>query len=330
LAKFGHFSYPGGEVCGELEVVDIGFAPAAIDEIAPRGRWLEKADVRPLIRPRGANAHKGMFGHPIVIAGGRGKGGAAILSARGALRMGAGLVTAAIPESVATIVAAGQAEIMTEPMPDRDGHFDAAQSIPRLGAAISGKDALMVGPGIGVSDDTKQLIAFLIEDGARSNRPLLIDADALNALAEIGCDSVSRARGPVILTPHPGEMARLLKISTTQVNADRMTAARTLCDRTGAFVLLKGARSVIAGPDGETFINSTGNPGMGTPGMGDALSGMLAALLGQGIRPLDALALGVFLHGEAADRVARGRGPIGYITGDVIEELPAALAALSS
>lgn len=329
LAKFGHFSYPGGELCGELEIADIGFAPAAIDEIAPRGRWLEKADVRPLIRPRAANSHKGLFGHPLVIAGGRGKGGAAILSARGALRMGAGLVTAAIPESVATIVAGGQAEIMTEPMPDRDGHFDAA-SIPRLGAAISGKDALMVGPGIGVSDDTRRLVSFLIEEGAAPNRPLLIDADALNALAEIGCESVRGAHGPVVLTPHPGEMARLLKISTAQVNADRITAARTLSDRTGAFVLLKGARSVIAGSDGEIFINSTGNPGMGTPGMGDALSGMLAALLGQGMRPLDALALGVFLHGDAADRVARSRGRIGYITGDVIEELPTALAALSS
>jgi len=330
LAKFGHFSYPGGDFCGELEVADIGFAPAAIDEIVPRGRWLEKADVRPLIRPRSANAHKGMFGHPLVIAGGRGKGGAAILSARGALRMGAGLVTAAIPESVATIVAAGQAEIMTEPMPDRDGHFDATASIPPLGVAISGKDVLMVGPGMGVSDDTRRLVSFLIEEGAAPNRPLLIDADALNALAEIGCESVRGAHGPVVLTPHPGEMARLLKISTARVNADRITAARTLCDRTGAFVLLKGARSVIAEPRGEIYINSTGNPGMGTPGMGDALSGMLAALLGQGMRPLDALALGVFLHGDAADRVARSRGLIGYITGDVIEELPAALAALSS
>jgi len=330
FAKFGHFSYPGGELCGELEVADIGFAPGAVDEIAPRGRWLEKADIQPLIRPRSANSHKGLFGHTLVIAGARGKGGAPLLAARGALRMGAGLVTVAIPESVATIVAGGQAEIMTEPMPDRDGHFDAAQSIARLSDVISGKDAIAVGPGIGVSDDTRRLIAFLIEQGAGPNRPLLIDADGLNALAEIDCRTASPAQGPIVLTPHPGEMARLLKASTAQVNADRITAARTLSERTGAFVLLKGAHSVIAGPDGEIYINSTGNPGMGTPGMGDALSGMLAALLGQGMRPLDALALGAFLHGDAADRVARSRGAVGYITGDVIEELPAALAALLS
>ncbi|MGD0076427.1 MAG: ADP/ATP-dependent (S)-NAD(P)H-hydrate dehydratase, partial [Candidatus Binataceae bacterium] len=156
------------------------------------------------------------------------------------------------------------------------------------------------------------------------------DADGLNALAEIDCVAARRAHGPIVLTPHPGEMARLLKTSTAEVNADRVTAARILSERTGACVVLKGAHTVIAGADGEIYINSTGNAGMGTPGMGDALSGMLAALLGQGMRPIDAMALGVFVHGYAADRVARSRGSIGYITGDVIEELPAALAALVS
>jgi len=185
-----------------------------------------------------------------------------------------------------------------------------------------------VGPGIGVSDDTKQLIAFLIEKAAHPERPLLIDADGLNALAQIDCATARRAQGPVVLTPHPGEMSRLLNSSTAEVNADRVSAARTLSDRTGAFVLLKGAHSVITGPGGEIYINSTGNPGMGTPGMGDALSGMIASLLGQRMKPLDAVALGVFIHGDAADRVARSRGQIGYITGDLIEELPAALTAM--
>ena len=328
IAKFGHFSYPGAGLCGDLEIADIGFAPAALDAIAPRGRWLQLDDIRPMIHPRVANSHKGMFGHTLIIAGARGKGGAPLLSARAALRMGAGLVTVAIPESVATIVGAGQAEIMTEPMPDRDGHFDAAGSIRHLTGLIEGKNAIAVGPGIGVSDDTKQLIAFLIEKAAHPERPLLIDADGLNALAQIDCATARRAKGPVVLTPHPGEMSRLLNSSTAEVNADRVSAARTLSDRTGAFVLLKGAHSVITGPGGEVYINSTGNPGMGTPGMGDALSGMIASLLGQRMKPLDAVALGVFIHGDAADRVARSRGQIGYITGDLIEELPAALTAM--
>jgi ADP-dependent NAD(P)H-hydrate dehydratase / NAD(P)H-hydrate epimerase len=330
LAKFGHVSYPGAERCGELEVVDIGFPPAAIEDIAPRGRFLERDDVQPLVSPRVENSHKGMYGHPLVIAGGRGKAGAALLAARAALRMGAGLVTAAIPESVSAIVAAGQAELMTEPITEHDGHFDGLKAAERLASILPGKDALVVGPGIGVSDDTKCLISWLTVEGVAPGRSLLIDADGLNALAAIGCDRLKGARGPIMMTPHPGEMARLLGTSTAAVNADRISAARRLAEQTGAYVLLKGARSVIAGPDATIYVNSTGNPGMGTPGMGDALSGIIGALLGQKLKPLDALALGVFIHGDAADRVAQRLGPVGYLTGDLIDELPHAMAALSS
>jgi NAD(P)H-hydrate epimerase len=158
---------------------------------------------------------------------------------------------------------------------------------------------------------------------------MLIDADGLNALAAIGCEALKRARGPVVLTPHPGEAARLLGVKTTAINDDRISVARNLAERTGATVLIKGARSVIASPDGDIYVNSTGNPGMSTPGMGDALSGIVGAMLGQHMRPLDALALGLFLHGYAADRVALRIGRIGYIAGDLIDELPAALEALS-
>ncbi|MFI5352045.1 MAG: NAD(P)H-hydrate dehydratase [Candidatus Binatales bacterium] len=330
LAKFGQVSYPGAAMCGELIVAEIGFAPAAIDEIAPRGRLIERDDVKPLVHRREANSHKGLYGHPMVVAGSLGKAGAAILASRAALRMGAGLVTAAIPESVSAIVAGAQAELMTEPMPDRDGHFEGRESVALLGSLVGGKDALILGPGIGLSDDTKQLVEWMITEGARPERPLLIDADGLNALAAIGCEILKRARGPVVLTPHPGEMGRLLGTSAAVVNADRISAARALAQSTGAHVLLKGARTVIAAPDGTTYINSTGNPGMGTPGMGDVLSGIVGALLGQKMKPLDALALGAFVHGDAADRVARRLGPVGYIAGDLIDELPRAMGALIS
>ncbi len=329
-AKFGHVSYPGAELCGELKIVEIGFASHAIDEISPRGRLLDCDQVRPLIRPRPENSHKGMYGHPLVIAGARGKSGAVILASRAALRMGAGLVTAAVPESVQLIVAAGQAELMTEAIAERDGHFDGSHASEALNILLEGKDALIVGPGIGVSDDSKQLIEWLIASASAPGRPVLIDADALNALAALGCELAKRARGPVVLTPHPGEAARLLGETTKSINADRISAARRLAERTGATVLIKGARSVIAAPDGTVFVNSSGNPGMATPGMGDALSGIVGALLGQKMKPLDALALGVFLHGYAADRVARRMGRIGYIAGDLIDELPFALEALSS
>jgi ADP-dependent NAD(P)H-hydrate dehydratase / NAD(P)H-hydrate epimerase len=327
-AKFGHVSYPGAEFCGRLEAVDIGFAHGAMDEIAPRGRFLEAGDVRPLVRLRPANSHKGTYGHTLIIAAGRGKSGAALLASRGALRMGAGLVTAAIPGSVAAIVAAGQAELMTEPMPDRDGHFDFERTPAVLTGIIDGKDAVVVGPGIGVSEETKRLISWLVTEGSAPNRPLLIDADGLNVLAATGLEIIKKARGPIVLTPHPGEMARLLGTDTAAVNADRISSARRLCERTSACVLLKGARSVVAGHDGEVYVNSSGNPGMATAGMGDALSGMIGALLGQRVPPLEALALGVFIHGYAADRLAGRLGPVGYLTGDVIDELPAALSAL--
>jgi hydroxyethylthiazole kinase-like uncharacterized protein yjeF len=330
FAKFGHVSYPGAGLCGELRVVDIGFAPRAIEEIAPRGRFLERADLQHLIRPRPQNSHKGMYGHPLVIAGGRGKSGTVLLASRAALRTGAGLVTAAMPESIQPIVAAGQAEVMTEPIADRDGHFDGAHAPDALKMLLDGKNALIVGPGIGITDDTKRLIEWLISDACERDRPMLIDADGLNALAAIGCESLRHARGAVVLTPHPGEASRLLGVTTTAINDDRVTAARTLAERTGACVLIKGSRSVIASPDGDVFVNSTGNPGMSTPGMGDALSGIVGAMLGQHMRPLDALAVGVFLHGYAADRVAARMGRVGYIAGDLIDELPMALEALTS
>ncbi len=329
-AKFGHVSYPGAENCGELKIVEIGFASRAIDEISPRGRLIDRDQVRPLILERPDNSHKGTYGHSLVIAGARGKSGAVLLASRAALRVGAGLVTAAVPESIQPIVAAGQAELMTEPIAERDGHFDGPHAPDALKLLIEGKDALIVGPGIGVGDDTKQLIEWLIGTASAPGRPLLIDADGLNALAALGCALARRARGPLVLTPHPGEAARLLGETTESINADRISAARRLAERTGATILIKGARSVIAAPDGTVFVNSSGNPGMATPGMGDALSGIVGTLLGQKMNPLDALALGVFLHGYAADRVARRMGRIGYIAGDVIDELPFALEALSS
>ncbi len=328
VAKYGHVSYPGAAHCGELRVEQIGFASQAIDEIAPKGVFLEAKDVRGWMMARTDNSHKGMFGHVMVIAGSRGKAGAALLSSRGALRAGAGLVTAAIPDCIADIVSSGQAELMTEAIADRDGHFDGRAATEALSSLIKPMNSIVVGPGIGVSGGTEDLVAWLINEGVQPDRPMLIDADGLNILAQIGPDKLRGAKGPVVLTPHPGEMSRLLGISTKEVNADRIGAAKKLAELTGAVALLKGAHSVIAAPTGEVYINSTGNPGMGTPGMGDALSGMTGAFLAQRMNALKALALGVFLHGYAADRVASRYGRVGYIVGDLLDELPRAIDTL--
>ncbi|HEX4210303.1 MAG TPA: ADP/ATP-dependent (S)-NAD(P)H-hydrate dehydratase, partial [Candidatus Binataceae bacterium] len=158
----------------------------------------------------------------------------------------------------------------------------------------------------------------------------LIDADGLNAIAECGTTILKAARGPMVLTPHPGEMARLLGFSTAEVNANRISAARRLVEMTGAVVLLKGARSIIASPAGTVMINSSGNAGMATPGMGDVLSGIVGALLGQKIPAAAALTLGVYIHGYAADRLAQQMGPYGFLAGDLADELPATVADLLS
>jgi ADP-dependent NAD(P)H-hydrate dehydratase / NAD(P)H-hydrate epimerase len=327
--KVGHMSFPGARNCGELRIFDIGFAPQAIDETAPRARFVTTDEIGRFTAPRPMNSHKGMYGHPMVVAASLGKSGAALLASRGALRTGAGLVTAAIPACVQPIVAAGQAELMTEAIADRDGHFDGERAGAALSTMLAGKDALIVGPGIGLNSDTQRLIEWIITEASDPKLPILIDADGLNALAQLGCDRLKSARGAFVLTPHPGEAARLLGTSTTEINANRVGAARRLSERTGASVLLKGARSVIAGAHSELFVNSTGNPGMSTPGMGDALSGIVGALMARHLPPLDALVFGVFVHGYAADRVAERMGQVGYLAGDLIEELPAALQALS-
>jgi NAD(P)H-hydrate epimerase len=179
-----------------------------------------------------------------------------------------------------------------------------------------------------VTPDTIAVVAWLVEEGANPQRPLLIDADGLNAVAELGAERLKTAPGPVVLTPHPGEMARLLKSSIAEVNADRIGAARRLAELSGAAVLLKGARSVVAAAN-RVSINGSGNPGMATPGMGDVLSGIVGALMGQGIEPATALRLGVFVHGYAADRIAQRGAAFGYLASEVAAELPAAFGALA-
>jgi NAD(P)H-hydrate epimerase len=213
-------------------------------------------------------------------------------------------------------------------MPAVNGHFDGEPTIARLGAMLNGITAIVAGPGIGVSSSTIDLVAWLIEKGAQPDRPLLIDADGLNAVAQLGIAHLHRANGPLVLTPHPGEMSRLLGIDTTAVNADRISSARRLAEEGRVTALLKGNHSVIASPSGVIHINSTGNPGMATAGMGDVLSGIAGSLLGQKLAPFDALSLGVFIHGLAGDLLAQRIGPVGLLAGELADELPGARNAI--
>ncbi len=323
--KLGQVIYPGLDYVGDLAVADIGIDASAIREVDPKTEILERNEIRWLIPNREPDTHKGTYGHLLVMAGSRGKTGAAILACRAAMRMGAGLVTLAAPRALNTIFASSLVEVMTEPLGD-----NAAEEIAPLGdeewrRLLERKDALLFGPGIGVSESSQTALRWLLKN---LEIPWVIDADGLNNLA-LDIDRLRYAKTPPILTPHPGEMARLIGKDNAAVNQNRIGVARSFALENRCHVVLKGARTVIATAYGKIFINPTGNAGMASGGMGDVLAGMLAALLGQGFSPEDAMKLGVYLHGFAGDRVSAEKGEIGLIASDIIADLPSGMRALS-
>jgi len=326
FAKRGEVIYPGIGYVGELVIADIGIAAEAIAEVNPDTELLDHETVRRLVPRRAPDTHKGTYGHVLVIAGSRGKTGAAILACRAAMRSGAGLTTLAAPRSLNNIFASSLLEVMTEPLRD-----NAAEEIEPLSdedwrRLLERKDVLLFGPGIGVTPATQNNLRWLLRN---LPIPWVIDADGLNNLA-LEIDRLKQAKTAPVLTPHPGEMARLTGKSTAEVNRDRVEIARSFASEHRCHVILKGARTVVATASGKVFINPTGNPGMASGGMGDALAGILAALLGQGLTPEDAMKLGVYLHGFVGDRMAASKGGIGLIASDIIEGLPDGLRAIAS
>lgn len=308
---------------GQLEIVDIGIAPESIVTVDPQTMLLTQESVGALIHSRTLDAHKGDFGHLLVLAGSRGKSGAALLSGGAALRVGTGLVTLAGPSSLNTIFSSALVETMTIPMPEReDGSL--ALNENAMTDAVQGKSAIAFGPGIGVSSDTIGLTQWLL---LKSTLPLVIDADGLNCLAT-NLAILREARVPVVLTPHPGEMARLAKMSNADVQSQRLEIARTFACEHHCFLVLKGSRTVIAAPDGKAWVNPTGNPGMASGGMGDVLTGIIGGFLAQGYTPEHVCRLGVFLHGYVGDRAAEEKGEVGIIARDLIDRLPAGIRAL--
>ena len=323
--KLGEVLYPGVKYVGELVVADIGIDDRAVAEVTPSTELLDRETVRWIVPGRDPDTHKGSYGHVLVLAGSRGKTGAAILSSRAAMRAGAGLTTLAAPRSLNNIFASALTEVMTELLRD-----NAAEEIEHLSddqwrRLLERKDALLFGPGIGVNHATQNILRWLLRN---LDIPWVIDADGLTNLA-LEIDRLRRAKVAPVLTPHPGEMARLTGKSTAEINSDRVEIARSFAVEYGCHLILKGARTVIATPQGRVFINPTGNPGMASAGMGDVLAGILTALLGQGLAPEDAMKLGVYLHGFVGDVVAKTKGQTGLIASDIIEHLPAGIRSLS-
>ena len=321
--KLGLFLGAGIDHAGRLHCVDIGIPSQYVEDLQLPIEMVTPSAIQPWLPKRPASAHKGTFGHAGIIAGSSGKSGAAALAAKAALRAGAGLVTVATPASVQASVASGIPEVMTLPLPETSAHTLSRQALPPLRTFLQSRSAIGMGPGLSTHAETVEVVRTLI---AQCDRPLVIDADALNALA--GHTSLLRScpLSPIV-TPHPGEMARLLGESTAAaVNRNRVGIAQDFARTHSTIVVLKGARTIIAHPHGATAITPTGNPGMATAGTGDVLTGILAGLLAQGVSPWEAAQSGVYLHGLAGDLAARTFGYPSLMAGDLVADLPQAIS----
>lgn len=318
FAKIGHIQLPGADYTGKLYIIDIGIPPHIVDNVPPQHHLITKETVKSHIRPRACDIHKGGTGHVLVIAGSPGKTGAAALSSMSGLRTGAGLVTLGIPKSLNPIVESQALEVMTVPLPETESGLHAVESFETIIGLLEDKKCLALGPGMGTDERTKALINLLIKE---CPVPMVIDADGLNNLAD-DPDILHSRKSDIILTPHPGEMARMMKTTSKNIQENRIESANKFATKYNVHLVLKGARTLIAHPDGHTFINPTGNPGMASAGMGDVLTGIIAGFLSQGYSPKEAIHLAVYLHGDAADNLAASKGPYGYIASDVMNKLP--------
>lgn len=317
-AKVGQLLYPGAAHCGELVVTDIGIPMSLLAE-APGVTLLDEAHAATLLQPRSRTAHKGSNGHVMIVAGSVGKSGAAAMAANSAMRSGAGLVTLAVPSSIHTVLELKTTETMTFPLSSLPSGSLSHDSFAEIMSLADGKTVMAIGPGIGTEMETAALVRSII---AGSELPLVIDADGLNAVAE-DLTVISMSGAPfMIMTPHPGEMSRLAGVTIADVESSRLETASSFAMLHNVYLVLKGARTIIAAPDGRIAINGSGNPGMASGGTGDVLTGVTAAMVAQGYDPFAACCLGVFSHGLAADLVSAEKGEIGLIATDIQEMLP--------
>ncbi len=322
--KTAHVLPPGSRHTGELLIADIGIPEAAVRPGGPGLFLLQPSDARAAWPERSPQAHKGDFGHLLVIGGSVGKSGAVVLAGLGALRGGAGLVTVAAPAACQPSVAAGRSELMTEPLPSSStGREIDASAITVALALAAERDAIVLGPGLGRSEGARVFVTELLQG---SGKPTVVDADGLFALGTLP-DQIAAPR-PWVLTPHPGEAGRLLGVPAASVQAGRLEAVREIARRAGAVTVLKGERSLIADPDGRCAVNPTGNPGLATGGTGDVLAGLVGALLARGCEPWVAATAATYVHGLAGDRAAAALGEEGMLAADVASEIGPALKAL--
>jgi NAD(P)H-hydrate epimerase len=317
LPKRGLYLYPGASHAGIVRCVPIGIPRSFVAEITPVEEVLDPEPCFRKLRRR-PDTHKGTYGHLLVVSGSAGKTGAACLCSESALRCGAGLVTLGIPETLHPVLEGKLTEVMTLPLADGGKGVLKATALEKIHTFLEAADGFVIGPGLGIDAEIEAMVRSLWQE---VDKPMVWDADALTLLAR-NKDLRGKQRAEVIVTPHPGEMSRLLAQPVSWVQENRVEAARSFAEAWGVVTVLKGARTLIAGPDGALHINLTGNAGMAAGGMGDVLSGMIGALLLQGFGAMEAASFGVWLHGRAGDTVASSNGPVGFLASEVMRAVP--------
>ncbi len=324
--KIAHIFPPSEEYVGELVVADISIPAFLFKDDKLKLELVEKKNLLPYFKRREKDSHKGTYGHLFIISGSLGKTGAAAMAAKAALKMGAGLVTVGTPESCLPIVARSMVELMTEPLPETSEKTLSSKALEKVLALLEDKDALMIGPGISTNPSTSELVLSLIPE---INVPAVFDADALNILAS-DPELFESLPQPAVLTPHPGEFARLLHISTRDVLENKLELVPQFAQKYGVYLVLKSYKTLIANPDGDVFINPTGNPGMATAGAGDVLSGMIASMIIQEENLQEAILGAVYVHGKSGDIGVEKLGEKALTAGNIMTYLPSALKRLSS
>ena len=324
LLKRGLTLYPGRELAGIVEVLDIGIPESVVDAMALRIEALDREWAKVRLPTRRPDVHKGDCGHVLVVGGSTGLSGAVALASRAAMRAGAGLVTALVPRSLNAVLEIKLTEPMTRPMDETAQGSLAATAEKAIVEWLGKCDVVALGPGVSRVPETAALVRRIV---AASPIPVVLDADGLNAFEALG-DELARAGAPLVITPHAGEMSRLFGIAASELDKDRIGTAIAAASRFRCVVVYKGAPTVIAAPDGRTYLNPTGNAGMATGGTGDVLTGMIAGLIGQGCAPFEGAALAAYLHGLAGDFAVRQLGVWGLLAGDLIEALPDAMLAV--
>ena len=319
--KIAHVFPPSENYVGELIVADISAPPFLFEDESFKLEMVEEDMLLPYFCKRERDAHKGTFGHLFILSGSLGKTGAAAMSGKAALKMGAGLATVGTPKSCVPIVARSMDELMTEPLPETSEWTLAEEGLDKILSLLQNMDAVMIGPGLSTQESTSRLIKNLLP---RLEIPMVLDADGLNIVSE-DTEILKNLKAPAVLTPHPGEFSRLVQSSTGDVLNNRVEWVSDFARDFGVHLVLKGYRTLTSDPEGRVFINPTGNPGMATGGSGDVLSGMLGAMIVQEDNIRDAVIAGIYIHGLSGDIAVKKTGEKSLLPGDIINFLPDAL-----